>query len=302
MADTIEETTEAVETVETPDAPETEAVEVAIDPSEGFAPHFVVDDDDGEQVEDSGAVESPEMETPELSTEMIQRAKEFNMTEETARGLGAETLAGMFAGIDRRIMNPQQQAQHPVQQQQQQAPMPTEFVPLKIEFSEDVDESLTAPFNSFMEQVNQRLAEGHTFRQETVQKQKRDVVRGQLSEMDTYLSDLGPEWESVYGKTATLQHQDMNDPFALKRLEIWGGAARAFSDAARAGHPISKAESFKRAHHSVNWDKIAEKTREKMNGQVADRQKSFGNRSTGKGTSPPKKLTTHEKAIVAAGG
>lgn len=237
---------------------------------------------DGDQFQatdtEAEAIESP------LDNALVERAKGYGMDD--LEGFDAPRLEKMFASIDRRLMQPQQQQmqyQQP-QQVQPQAVMPTEYTPLKLEFGEDIDESLVAPLQGVVEQLNNQLGDVHKFRQQVNQEFQTLNLLREFNQFDSFINALGDEWHSDYGQGATLE-MDPKSPEFLKRLDVFTGSQNMSRTAAQRGQSLNRGESWKRSHHAVNWDKIAEKANAKVTGKVESRQRSFGERPT-KGKSP----------------
>lgn len=249
-----------------------------------------------EQTPDALEQESVPAETQGPDQVMIDRANGYGLTAEDIEGFDSAKLDKMFSGIDRRLMQPQQQQQpQPQQRATPQPVMPTAYEPLKLEFGEDIDESLSGPFKGFMEQMNGQFENMHKFRQEVTREFENRDMKRDFNQFDTYVNGLGDEWGSVYGKGNTLD-MDPNSAEFKKRIEVFAGAQSLSRDAISRAQRLSTNDSWTRSHHAVNWDKVAEMERAKIGGKVEARQRSFGERPS-KGKTPA--MSPRDQALEA---
>lgn len=246
----------------------------------------------------SEPVVEPVEEAPGISGAIVGRAKEYGLSEADLEGFDDARLDRIFAAVDRRSIQPGASARSP--QAQAQGPSLSggfqEYTPLKnVEFGDDVDESLTKPFKALVDDLNGQLRQAHVFRQQAqAELQAMNLLR-ELSDFDGFVARLGPEWEDVYGKGATV---DM-DPQSIeyeKRMEVFHGGFGLQGNAQQRKQRLSKSDARMRSHRAVHWDRIAERERKKLGGTIDRRQKSFVERPT-KGK--PGAKSPREEAIEA---
>jgi len=236
-----------------------------------------------------------------VSEALIGRAKDYGLSQDDLEGFDEARLERMFSAIDRRIMQPQSQTQPmsapaPMTTGATPTPMTSEgYTPLKIEFGDDLDESVTKPFTTVVDHLNGQLKDIHAFRQQAVMELQAMNVLREFSEFDRFLTGFGDEWNKDYGSGATVDLDPQSKEFQ-KRLEVFNGAKSLRSDAARRRQRMSVSDSLTRSHRAVHWDRIAEHERTKLDGKIDRRRKGFGERPV-KGKQPA--MSPREEAIEA---
>lgn len=252
-------------------------------------------DDAHNEVDDVTADDAIEPSTPDETTEvesaddevglsdaLLGRAKEYGLTQDDVRGLDEPRLNRMFANIDRRIMQPQ--AQQPASQPTAQTSAPAGYTPFALELGEDLDESVSKPLKQLVDHVNAQLTGAHAFRQQTASEFQAMSILREFDDVDRFVTGLGDDWAADYG-TGPSMHMDPQSGELRKRVEVHQGAKALLADAKRTGQRMTMAAALKRSHHGVHWDRIAEHAEKKINGKIAGRRRSAGERPT-KGKAP----------------
>ena len=243
------------------------------------------------------------VESPALSDELTQRAKDYGFAAETFAGMDDAVVSNVLNTFDQRLAGMQPQpptdgapGQPSAQPQQQQgAPFGAEFKPLVVDFGEELDEGLVKSFGGMVDGLNGQLKELHQVRQAI----GREVVAiNQLREFDSldrFIESLGEEWTDVYGKGRT---QDMNPQSAefRKRIEMGTGGNAIGANMARINQPMRQWDAWQRGHYAVNHERLAEMERKKQDGRRKGRQARF--------SEPPQKgktpTTSNREAAEAA--
>lgn len=190
-----------------------------------------------------------------------------------------------MAAIDRGRMRPQQiPAATPPTAPQGQVPQAQEFVPWKLEMPDDLDESVTKPFQSVVEQMNRQMQQMHKMRQHTqVELQAMNLLR-QLDDYDRFIGGLGEEWQKHYGVGSTVDMDPQSAEFQ-ERMKGFHGGKGLQADAISRRQQMTQTAGWLRSHRADNWDRIAEMERTRINGKVDARKAQFGERPT-KGKEP----------------
>jgi hypothetical protein len=172
---------------------------------------------------------------------------------------------------------------------------PMDFTPIKVEFGDDVDEAMTKPFHTAIDQINKGFMQLHASRQQVQQELSAMNLLRRLADFDGYVNGLGDEWTGDYGTGATISMDPESAAFK-KRMEVFNGAGPLQADAGRRRQRLGDVDAWNRSHHGVHWDRIAEHERKKLDGKVAARKKGFGERPT-KGK--PGTMSPRDAAIAA---
>lgn len=222
----------------------------------------------------------PEVGSPEpeagLSEALIGRAQDYGLSSDDLTGLDETKLERMFSAIDRRIMQPATQPADYRLQAPGAAPttMPEQYEALKVEYGDDLDDSVRTPFQSVVDHMNGQLKQAHAFRQHVQKELQAMNVLREFSSFDQFVRGLGDDWKNSYGSGATMEMDPQSGDFQ-KRLEVFHGARSLMADAQRRGQRMSVSDALTRSHHAVHWDRIAEHTSERLNGKIERRRKGF---------------------------
>ena len=235
-----------------------------------------------------------------ISEAMIGRAKDYGLSSDDLTGMNEERLGRMFSAIDRRIMQPQsvQGPTGPAMPSAVPTPvtaMPEQYAPLKLEFGDDLDESVVKPFQSVVDHLNGQLKEVHAFRQEARNELQAMNLLREFSDFDRFVTGLGDDWTADYGTGPTIDMDPQSAEFQ-KRMQVFHGARTLQSDALQRRQRISVNDSRMRSHHGIHWDRIAEHERNKLDGKIDRRRKGFSERPV-KGKAPA--MSPREEAIRA---
>jgi hypothetical protein len=272
------------------DSPVDDAVEPSAEP---------VDEPAGEP---AGDVVEPA--APAISDALMERAKAYGLSGADFDGLDDARVERMFTAIDRRVMRPQTQPQVPglpgapapaLPGAPAPSPVPGAYAPLKIEFGDELDESLVGPIKTVVEHLNTQVQQIHAFRQQVQSELQAMNVLREFGEFDRFVTGLGEEWAPDYGVGATMDMDPQSSEFQ-KRLEVFHGARNLRTDATRRRQQLSGPNALTRSHRVTHWDRIAEQERNKINGKVAQRRRGAGERPV-KGKQPA--MSPREAAIEA---
>ena len=271
----------------------------------------VVEDVTESIVDDAGLDEpstlEPEVSTSEpeagLSEALLGRAQGYGLSADDLTGLDDTRAERLFGAMDRRIMGPgggnqatgYGEAYPGARSPEPGAPMPGHYEALKVEYGDELDESVRTPVQSVVEHLNGQLKQMHAFRQEVQQELQAMNVLREFSSFDQFVDGLGDDWKSSYGTGKTMEMDPQSADFQ-KRLEVFNGARSLMADAQRRGGRMSVADALKRSHHAVHWDRIAEHASEKLNGRIAQRRKGLSEPPV-KGKSPA--MSPREEAVNA---
>lgn len=242
-------------------------------------------------------VDTHESEVSSISEALLGRARDYGLSGDDLAGLDGGKLDRMFTAIDRRTMGQNAQSQNvqgPMSNVQGQMPGPSTFdfqpstsdqySPLKIDFGEDLDESVVKPFQSVVDHLNDQLKGIHGYRQQVREELQALNVLREFSDFDRFVSGLGDDWSSDYGNGATMDLDPQGDNFR-KRLEVFHGAKSLMASAASRGQRMGVSDALTRSHRAVHWDRIAEHEHKKLDGKIDRRRKGFSERPT-KGKTP----------------
>lgn len=269
-------------------------------------------EDVAEPIVDDAGVDEPstsesEVSTPEpasgLNEALLGRAQGYGLSADDLTGLDDARVERLFGAMDRRIMQPGggTQAtgygeQYPgARSPEPGAPMPGQYEALKIEYGDELDESVRAPVQSVVEHLNGQLKQMHAFRQEVQQELQAMNVLREFSGFDRFIHGLGEEWVAEYGTGPTMEMDPQSKEFQT-RMQVFNGGRSLESDAMRMRQRISKKDSQMRSHHGVHWDRIAEKEAAKLNGKIAQRRKGFSEPPV-RGKTPA--MSPRDEAIAA---
>ena len=251
-------------------------------------------------------VSSSESEAPAISDGMFGRAKDYGLSQDDVSGFDDARLDRMFSAIDRRIMgsqvpagqatgySPEARSPEPVASAPA-ASAPVAYSPLKLDFGDDLDESVVGPFKSVIEHMNGQLKSIHESRLQVQQELQAMNVLREFSDFDRFVTGLGSEWNAEYGGGTTMEMDPQSANFQ-KRLEVFQGARSLMSDAQRRGQRMSNSDALTRSHRAVHWDRIAEHERNKLDGKIDRRRKGFSERPV-KGKAPA--MSPRDEAIAA---
>lgn len=266
----------------------------------------VVEPSDVQVVDESVSEPVPAADEPSgaaISEATVGRAKDYGLSEADIEGFDEPRLERMFSTIDRRIMQPAATGQ--VQPQVPGVPgapapvtpgvVPGDYTPLKIEFSDELDESLIGPIKTVVEHMNGQLQAVHAFRQQAQEELRAMNVLREFSDFDGFLKGLGEEWSGDYGVGATVDMDPQSSEFQ-KRLEVFSGAKSLQADAQRRRQRMSVSNALTRSHRAVHWDRIAGIERDKLGGKIDRRRRGSAERPV-KGKQPA--MSPREEAIEA---
>ncbi|MEE9597966.1 MAG: hypothetical protein V3V96_14430 [Acidiferrobacterales bacterium] len=227
-----------------------------------------------------------------ISEATMARAKGYGLSQDDLQGFDDARLERMFAGIDRRIMQPQvgQVPTGPVAGAPAQA---RDYQPLKIDFGDDLDESVTKPLKTLLDHLNTSLGDVHSFRQQAASELRAMNLLRELTDFDRFVAGLGEEWTSVYGTGSTIQMDPQSNEFQT-RLEVFHGAKGLVTNAATRRQRLGISASQLQSHSAKHWDRIAEMERNKLNGKIDQRRRGSVERPT-KGKQPS--LSPRDQAI-----
>ncbi|MHC4176285.1 MAG: hypothetical protein ACYSWU_02195, partial [Planctomycetota bacterium] len=169
------------------------------------------------------------------------------------------------------------------------------FNPLKLDVPDDVDESIVKPLNALVDHMNNQMRDVAIYRQQVQKELHAANLAQEVSQFDTFVAGLGDEWKEHYGTGATLD-MDPNSPVFKNRMEVFFGAQNWRQDAKRRRQHMNKPDSWKRGHHAVNWDRVAELTGKKTDAKVDRRRQGFSEQPT---SGKPTGLSPKEEAIRA---
>ncbi len=237
---------------------------------------------------------------PGISESLIGRAKDYGLSASDLEGFDEPRLERMFTTIDRRLMQPQPQqpptGPAPVGPA---GPLPApgmgEYTPLKVEFGDELDESLIRPINTVVEHLNGQLKEVHAFRQQAQSELRAMNVLREFSEFDRFVSGLGEDWAPEYGSGVTVEMDPASSEFQ-KRLDVFNGAKSLLADAHRRRQRMSMSNALTRSHRATHWDRVAEHERKKLDGKIERRRKGSAERPV-KGKQPA--MSPRDEAIEA---
>lgn len=259
----------------------------------------------GEPVDEIPAGAGPEDETsadaevaaaPAISDALIGRARDYGLSQNDLEGLDDPRLETIFAAIDRGRMAPAPTAPPVDQIVPRNTPTAASiYAPLKLELGDDLDESVMKPFQSVAQHVNDQMKEMHSFRDEVRQELQALNLLREVTDFDGFISSLGEEWNPDYGVGSFLEMDQSSREFK-KRMDVYNGARSLITDAAQRRQPMSLANAHLRSHRAVNWDRIAEIERNKINGKVAKRRQGFSERPT---RAKPSALSPRDEAVRA---
>lgn len=277
-----------------------EPVQVADDVAEPIV-------DDVTPMEPSTDYPEPEADSPQpeaaLSEAMIGRAGAYGLSAEHLTGLDDSQVERLFGAMDRRTMRPEagpvnagygQQVPRAVSPQSVAA-MTEQYEALNVEYGDDLDESVRAPFKSVVDHMNGQLKQIHEFRHEMLQELQAMNVLREFAGFDQFIGGLGDEWNGPYGTGSTLDLDPQGAEFQ-KRLEVFHGARSLMADAQRRGQRMAVKDAQKRSHHAVHYDRIAGQNTEQLNGKIARRRKGFSEKPV-KGKTAA--MSPHEEAVAA---
>lgn len=239
---------------------------------------------------------------PGLSDAIMQRAKGYDLSSDDLEGLDETRLERMFSAIDRRIMQPQPQPQPgvapAVEAGAPAAPVGREgFLPLKIDFGDDLDESVSKPIQAVIDHLNTGAKEMHMFRSAIQQELQALNMLREFSEFDRFLTGLGDDWHDIYGNGATVDLDPQSKEMAT-RLGVFDGAKRMLADARRRpGQAMNVSGSHLGSHRATHWDRIAGHERKKLNGELERRKKGLTER-VAPGTSKTPAMSPRDEAIA----
>ncbi|KKN54702.1 hypothetical protein LCGC14_0589710 [marine sediment metagenome] len=266
----------------------------------------VVEPSDVQVVDEPASESVPAADEPSgaaISEAILGRAKDYGLSPADLEGFDGPRLERMFSTIDRRIMQP------PAGQVQPQVPgapapvtpgmapgvVPGDYTPLKIEFSDELDDSLVGPIKTVVEHLNGQLQEVHAFRRQAQEELRAMNVLREFNDFDGFLTKLGEDWAKDYGVGATVDMDPQSSEFQ-KRLEVFHGAKSLQADAQRRRQRMSVSTALTRSHHAVHWDRIAEMERTKLDGKIDRRRRGSAERPV-KGKQPA--MSPREEAIEA---
>ncbi len=245
----------------------------------------------------------------ELDSGIASRAKAYGLSEADIEGFDGGRVESMMASIDRGRMLPQQQQPQtfpsPAQPGTMNTPpagqpkaMPTGYTPLKLEFGDELDESIVSHLKAIQDHSNAQIQNLHQMNVQSSQQMHAMNLMRELTDFDRFVGGLGDEWQKNYGTGATLD-MDFQSPEFAKRMEIFQGGKGLQAHAAAGRQNMNAAKSWLVGHRANNYDRILEMDRNKTNGKVVARQKGFGERPT-KGKAPA--MSPREGAIEALRG
>lgn len=246
----------------------------------------------------------PESVIPEpdvgLSEALLGRAQGYGLSADDLTGLDDSRVERLFGAMDRRIMQPQQPTDYRLQATGQpepvaRSPEPETYLPLTMEYGEDLDESVRTPFQTVVEHMNGQMKQIHAFRHEMHQELQAMNVLREFANFDHFVGGLGEDWKTSYGSGATMEMDPQGAEFQ-KRLEVFHGARSLMADAQRRGQRMNLSDALTRSHHAVHWDRIAEKQTEKLDGKIQRRRRGFSEPPV-KGKAPA--MSPREEAVLA---
>ncbi len=241
-------------------------------------------------------VEDTIVDEPAISDALLGRAKDYGLSASDLEGFDDTRLERMFSTIDRRLMQPQS----PTGPAAAAGPVPVapgmgEYTPLKVEFGDELDESLITPINTVVEHLNGQLKEVHAFRQQAQSELRAMNVLREFSEFDRFVSGLGEDWAPEYGSGVTVEMDPASSEFQ-KRLDVFNGAKSLRADAHRRRQRMSMSNALTRSHRATHWDRVAEHERKKLDGKIERRRKGSAERPV-KGKQPA--MSPRDEAIEA---
>jgi hypothetical protein len=282
---------EVVDVSTEPDDVQEPFVEDVTEPTDAEVVDAVEDQDVGGQpIEDSAPAA--------FSPQTIGRARDYGLSESDLEGMDSAKVERMFSAIDRRIMRPQEPvsgAQPPAPQAGPRGPVTGQYVPLKLEHNDDVDESVTKHVQTVVDHVNESMQGLHTFRQQMMEEVQAINTLRELGDFDRFVGGLGDEWTSVYGSGATVDMDPQSAEFRA-RMDVFQGAKTLRDDATRRRQPLALADAHLRSHRGVNWDRIEEHSRASRDDKVKKRRNASAERPTRGKTAA---MSPKEEAIAA---
>lgn len=228
-----------------------------------------------DEIPDEEPVGDESAAAPRISPAIVERARQYGLSESDLQGFDDARAGSIFAAIDRARMRPEARgAEAPASEQ----PAPAGgYVPLKVEYGDDLDESLVKPVQAVVDHVNGTMQQLQDFRQEIAREVRALNVLREFGEFDRFVSGLGEDWASVYGTGATAD-MDAQSPELKKRLEVFQGAKALMGDAARRGSRLGLSDAHLRSHRSIHWERIVEQERSKTDKKVEQRRRTSGER------------------------
>lgn len=285
---------------ETVDTSEATTVETETDAPENLynettAPYHVTED------AETASVPEPEGEaTVEFDPALVQRSERIGLSAKDLEELGGDRVSSILAAVDRHIMNPPKETEMPSQAQPEtKTPeAPAGYEPLKIEFEEDVDESVQKGIRTPMETLDKKLGEMHKRFDQFQQEVAAIHFMNDLSMFDRMIDGLGEDWKEHYGEGPTMELDPQSDTFK-RRMSAFVGGRRLAADHRRSGLKMSDSQAWKRAHESANIDRLRELERKRLESDLKNRQKSFGERPA---SGRAQQLSPFDAAVAAMKG
>lgn len=175
---------------------------------------------------------------------------------------------------------------------QQQAPGAPQFSPFELKFEADADQDspvvknmsgmnahMAKQFEALHKHYEEKFKQYEGFQQNVQRQQSRSIVDG-------FISTLGPEWATIYGRGSWNEHHPQS-PESLKRGELETAAVTAIEvHRLMTGQQLSESEALRRAHTLLNQDKFSAIERAKAEAKRKELQASASVRPKASGAAP----------------
>jgi len=252
--------------------------------------------DDGGQVDDLESSVS-------LSEGMLSRAEQYGLSKDLLDGMDDKRAEALFAAIDQRLMAPpSNDGGDGDKLPAQSAPPQTIFgefqEPFKVEFGEDIDESVSSPVSGLVESLNKEFRQLHEFKESLGRTIGELNLRRELADFDSHIASMGDEWSDVYGSGPTVDMDQKSEAFK-NRMEVFWGSQSLINDSQRRGNQLGRRDAWTRSHAAKNYTKLEERARKKVVDNRQKRESMVSERPSG-GKTP--KMTPREAAIAALKG
>jgi len=262
-------------------------------------------------------------EVDEIDSDLLMRAEEFGLTEEQARGIGADALSSMASAMDRRFISlgkpqepekqPEPQPQPVVQAEPKAEPQPSFEIPKELLDGETVDpvvgntvKALVSYFDAREKRMEAQTSDVHAFVGQAIERlaqaDRANATRTLLADFDNAITSLGDEWTELFGKekfdspVPTKQEMLDNRMAVLDTVQALANGYRAAGVDVRS---IPMGVLVRRAANATFADKLEAASRKKIASKLKEREGSMlPNSAQRKGRG----LSREERALQAIRG